>query len=196
MGIELSKAGGFLNNINNTFDQITRVAQGLLCIPSLLGKFLSGKNSLAGLASALTGSISNAVTNIVNSIVQNEIASIGNLFSQTLRQKFQNTLNDINTFNQMFQSVINLFSKIRSTLDYIKSTENCAYAASSLLSCIRSAANNLQKQISKPSSKIQEFSNKLNSSIAGKNGIVDNYVQSNLQAATKARLQINLQNFL
>jgi hypothetical protein len=196
MGLEQAKVGSFLNNATSVFDQLTRVAQGLLCIPSLLGKFLTGKSSLSGLAGALAGAIGNTVSNIVGTIIQNEIAFVGNLVAQTLRQQYQNIISILNTFAQIFNTAKSLFSKALDTLDFIKSSENCTYAGSAMLSCILSSAANLQKKIKKPASKLAEFNNQLTSSIAGKSGIINNYVQSNLRGLDKAKMQLNLQNFL
>lgn len=196
MGLEQAKVGSFLNNATSAFDQLTRVAQGLLCIPSLLGKFLTGKSSLSGLATALAGVIGDTVSNIVGTIVQNEIAFVGNLVAQTLRQQYQNIISILNTFAQIFNTAKSLFSKALDTLDFIKSSENCAYAASAMLSCIISSAANLQKKIKNPANKLAEFNNQLTSSIAGKSGIINNYVQSNLSGLDKAKMQLNLQNFL
>lgn len=192
MGLEQAKTGSFLNNFSSTYDQLTRVASGLLCIPSLLGKFLSGKSNLSG----LTGAVGSVVSNIVNTIVQNEIAYIGNLVAQSLRQQYQNATSIINTFRLIFNTAKNLFTKSQDTLDFIKGTENCAYAASTLVSCIFTASKNLQKQIKKPASRLQEFNWKLNDAVTGNNGIVNNYVQSNFQAVDRAKIQMNLQNFL
>jgi uncharacterized membrane protein YeaQ/YmgE (transglycosylase-associated protein family) len=195
MGLEQAKVGSFLNNAKGTFDQLTTVAQGLLCIPSLLGKFLTSK-SLSGLASALVGSIGAVVGNIVNTIVQNEIATIGNLVAQTLRQQFEAIQSVLNTFSLIFQTVKNLFSKGNDTIDFIKSTENCAYAASSLASCIISSAANLQKQIKRPASKLQQFNDGLTQAITSKSGIINNFATNNLKAVDKAKIQLNMQNFL
>lgn len=196
MGLEQAKVGSFLNNFNSTFDQLTRVAQGLLCIPSLLGKFLSGKSSVSGLAGALSGALGAVVSNIVGTIIQNEIAFIGNLVSQALRQQYQNINSILNTFAQIFNTAKNLFNKVQDSIDFIKSSENCAYAGGAMLSCILSSAANLQKKIKNPANKLTEFNNKLTDAVAGKSGIINNYVQSNLRGVDKAKMQMNLQNFL
>lgn len=196
MGLEQAKVGSFLNNFNSTFDQLTRVAQGLLCIPSVLGKFLSGNKSLSGLAGALSGALGAAVSNVVGTIIQNEIAFVGNLVAQALRQQYQNANSIINTFALIFNTAKNLFSKSQDTLDFIKSSENCSYAGAAMLSCILSSAANLQKKIKNPANKLAEFNNKLTDAVAGKSGIINNYVQSNLRGVDKAKIQMNLQNFL
>lgn len=196
MGLEQAKVGSFLNNFNSTFDQLTRVAQGLLCIPSVLGKFLSNTKSLSGLASALSGALGAAVSNVVNTIVQNEVAFAGNLVSQALRQQYQNVISILNTFALIFDTAKNLLKKSQDTIDFIKSSENCAYAGSAMISCILSSSANLQKTIKKPANKLAEFNNKLTDAVAGKSGIINNYVQSNLRGLDRAKMQMNLQNFV
>jgi hypothetical protein len=195
MGLEQAKVGSFLNNAKSAFDQLTTVAQGLLCIPSLLGKFLTGK-SLTGLAGSLLGTIGAAASNIVNTIIQNEIATVGNLVAQTLRQQYQDIISILNTFALIFNTAKNLFNKTLDTLDFIKSSENCAYAASAMASCIISTAANLQKQIKKPADKLSLYNSKLTEAVTGNSGIINNYVQSNLRSLDKAKMQINFQNFL
>lgn len=196
MGLEQAKVGSFLNNFNSTFDQLTTVAQGLLCIPSALGKFLSSNKSLSGLAGALSGSLKAVVSNIVSTIIQNEIAFTGNLVSQALRMQYQNAISIINTFALIFNTAKNLFKKSQDTLDFIKSTENCSYAGSAMLSCILSSAANLQKKIRNPANKLSEFNNRLIDIVTGKSGTINNYVQSNLSGVDRAKIQMNLQNFL
>ena len=195
MGLEQAKVGSLLNNANNVFNQLTTVAQGLLCIPSLLGKFLAG-GSLSGLAKALSGALGSAVSNIVNTIVQNEIAFVGNLLAQAARQQYQNILSIIQTFKAIFKTIAGFREKVADTLDFIKNNENCAYAASQLISCILAASTNLQKQLKNPAQKLAEFNNKLTDAVAGKSGIINNYVVQNLKAVDKAKMQLNLQNFL
>ena len=195
MGLEQAKIGGFLNNASSAIDQLTAVAKGLLCLPSLLGGFLSGK-SIGGIAGALGGAIGGVVSNIVGTIVQNEVAFVGNLVAQALRQQYQSIMSIIQTFQMIFNRAKSFKSKIANTLSYIKGSENCAYAAGSLASCIFVAATNLQSKLKKPAQQLQNFNNQLTDAVAGKSGIINNYINKNLQGVDKAKMQMNLQSFL
>lgn len=187
----LPKIGSFLNNATGTFDQLTKVAKGVMCIPSLLGSLFSG----GGLKS-FGASVLGAAANVVNTIVQNEIALIGNLVSQALRQLYRDLLGIINSFKAIFDTVANLRQKASDTLDYIKNSENCTYAGAEMASCILISATNLQKTLQKPAQKLTEFNNKLYDAVGGSSGTLNNYVNKNLQFLDKAKMQMNLQNLL
>lgn len=187
----LPKVGSFLNNATSTFDQITKIAKGIMCIPSLLGTLFSG-GGLKSFGAAVLASAGN----IVSTIVQNEIALIGNLVSQALRQLYRDVMSIIRTFKAVFDTVAKLRQKTQDTLDYVKNTENCAYAAGELVSCVLISATNLQKTIRKPAQKLDEFNNKLYDAVGGSTGTLNNYVNKNLQFLDKAKMQMNLQNLL
>lgn len=187
----LPKVGSFLNNATSTFDQITKVAKGIMCIPSLLGSLFSG-GGLKSFGAAVLG----AAANIVSTIVQNEIALIGNLVTQALRQLYRDVMSIINSFKAIFDTVAALRQKVQDTLDYIKNTENCAYAAGDLVSCVLISATNLQKTIRKPAQQLTDFNNKLYDAVGGSSGTLNNYVNKNLQFLDKAKMQMNMQNLL
>jgi hypothetical protein len=187
----LPKVGSFLNNATSTFDQITKVAKGIMCIPSLLGSLFSG-GGLKSIGAAVLG----AAANIVSTIVQNEIALIGNLVTQALRQLYRDLMSIIKTFKAIFDTVAALRQKAQDTLDYIKNTENCAYAAGDLVSCVLISATNLQKTIKKPAQQLTNFNNKLYDAVGGSSGTLNKYVNKNLQFLDKAKMQMNLQTLL
>lgn len=187
----LPKVGSFLNNATSTFDQITKVAKGIMCIPSLLGTLFKG-GGLKSFGAAVLASAGN----IVSTIVQNEIALIGNLLTQALRQLYRDIMSIIKTFKAVFDTVARLRQKAQDTLDYVKNTENCAYAAGDLVSCVLISATNLQKTIKKPAQKLDEFNNKLYDAVGGSTGTLNNYVNKNLQFLDKAKMQMNMQNLL
>jgi hypothetical protein len=187
----LPKVGSFLNNATGTFDQITKVAKGIMCIPSLLGTLFSG-GSLKSFGAAVLG----AAANIVSNIVQNEIALIGNLVTQALLQLYGDLMSIIRTFRAIFDTVAALRQKAQDTLDYLRNTENCAYAASDLISCVLTSATNIQKTIKKPAQQLNNFNNKLYDAVGGPSGTLNNYVNKNLKFLDKAKMQMNLQNLL
>lgn len=187
----LPKVGSFLNNATSTFDQITKVARGVMCIPALLGKLFSG----GGLKS-IPGAVLGAAANIVGTVIQNEVALIGNLLAQTLRQKYRDLKGLINTFKSVFNTAGNLKNKTQDTLSYVKNTDNCANAAAELVSCVLISATNLQKVLKKPAQQLQNFNNKLYDEVGKQSGVLNRYANKNLQFLDKAKMQMNLQNFL
>jgi len=187
----LPKIGSFLNNATSTFDQLTKVAKGIMCIPSLIGSLFKG-GGLKSFGAAVLG----AAANIINTIVQNEIALIGNLISQTLQQLYRDILSIINTFKAIFLTVAALRKKVIDTISYIKNTENCTFAGANMLSCILVSATNLQKTLQKPAQQLTQFNNSLYDAVGGNSGTLNNYVNKNLQFFDKAKMQMNLQNYL
>lgn len=187
----LPKIGSFLNNATGTFDQLTKVAKGVMCIPSLLGSLFSG-GGLKSFGAAVLG----AASNVVNTVVQNEVALLGNLFSQALRQVYRDLLSIISSFKLIFDTVARLRQKSTDTLDYIRNSENCAYAGADMASCILISATNLQKTLQKPAQQLTYFNNKLYDAVGGSSGTLNNYVNKNLQFLDKAKMQMNLQTLL
>lgn len=196
MGLEQAKVGSFINAANGIFNQLTTVAQGLLCVPSLLGQFLSKNTSLAGVSNSLSGALGSTVSNIINTIVQNEVSLAGNLLAQAARQQYQQALSIIQTFRSIFNALQGAGQKVDDTLDFIKGQENCAYASSQLISCILATSSNLQKSLRTPSQKLQEFNWRMTDAVAGKSGIINNYAVQNLKAVDKAKMQLTFQNLL
>lgn len=189
----LPKVGSFLNNATGVYDQLTKVARGLLCIPSALGSFLAGRTPGGG---SLGAAVLNAVKNAVNTIVQNEVALVGNLVAQTLRQQYKTIQGILQSFKSIFIVASNLRNKTTDTLNYIKGTENCTHAASEMVSCLLISATNLQQRIRPISQNLQEFNNTLYDAAGSSSGIIDRKINRDLQFLDKAKMQMNLQNLL
>ncbi len=196
MSVARSKIGSFVNNANSTLDQLTAVAQGILCIPSTLSAFLTNSGSIPGTVARAGGAIAATVTNVVGVIVQNEIATIGNLFAQALQQQYQVIRDIFSGLQSIVDLVFKFGDKVGSTVDYIKNAENCAYSTSQLLSCVLGAATNLRQEIRKPAENLDAFNNRLVEITSGNSGIIDNYVSRNMQGVDRAKMQLALQSYL
>ena len=187
LNTNLDKAGSLLNNANSIFDQMTSAARGLLCLPSLLGSFIS-------FSASLPGAVIGAVTGAVTSVIQSEIAYAGNLVAQAVNRELAIVNGIINKLDSLIQLATILTSKVRSTLDYIKGTENCAYSASQLAACILNTATNLKKQYRRPAQNVDAIQNKLLNAATNDTGIVNNYLTKQANAVSKAQLQVSIQN--
>lgn len=202
-----SKVGGFLATANDTFDKITGVAKGIMCIPSLFKDFVStvSTTNLLGVAATAAAQLASAVAGMVLSAVQDAVnqvlGAVANLINQQLKliQELFNTLNDIKDF------ITSIDDKAKDALNFIKNDENCKFAAGNLLSCvINSVANLSPKNLGGQLTSLNKVTDKVNSiaddvtskitAIGSKANVVTNFIDGNLAALDKARKSISIQN--
>lgn len=192
---------------NDTFDRITGVAKGLMCIPSLFKDFVStvATTNLLGAAATAAAQLASAVAGMVLSAVQDAVnqvlGAVANLINQQLKliQELFATLNDIKQF------ITSIDDKAKEALDYIKNQENCKFAAGNLLSCvINSVANLSPKNLGSQLPSLNSVTDKVNSiadditgkitQVGSKANVVTNFIDDNLNALDKARKSIAIQN--
>lgn len=202
-----TKVGGLLATANDTFDRITGVAKGLMCIPSLFKDFVStvATTNLLGAAATAAVQLASAVAGMVLSAVQDAVnqvlGAVANLINQQLKliQELFTTLNDIKQF------ITSIDDKAKEALDYIKNQENCKFAAGNLLSCvINSVANLSPKNLGSQLPSLNSVTDKVNSiadditskitRVGSKANVVTNFIDDNLNALDKARKSIAIQN--
>lgn len=202
-----TKVGGLLASASDTFDRITSVAKGIMCIPSLFASFVStvATTNLLGVAAQAAAQLAGAVAGMVVSAVQDAVNQVlgaaAALINQQLRliQELFATLNDIKQF------LTSIDDKAAEALEYIKNQENCKFAAGNLLSCvINSVANLSPKNLGSQLLSLNSVTSKVNSiadDITGKitavgsnANVVTNFIDSNLNALDKARKSIAIQN--
>lgn len=202
-----TKVGGLLAAANDTFDRITGVAKGIMCIPSLFKSFAStvATTNLLGAAAQAAAQLASAVAGMVLSAVQDAVnqvlGTVANLINQQLKliQELFATLNDIKQF------ITSIDDKAKEALDYIKNQENCKFAAGNLLSCvINSVANLSPKNLGSQLPSLNSVTDKVNSiadditskitQVGSKANVVTNFIDDNLNALDKARKSIAIQN--
>jgi|TARA_R110002126_G_scaffold288622_1_gene442528 hypothetical protein len=172
---------------SNKVGQLSTIAKGALCIPSIIsGLSTDGIKKLAGavagsIASAIQGSIS-AVTDLALGAVQDQVnkltGAINGLIS-TATGLVATIAGTIETAKQFYQ---NIKAQILDIKDFIDTKENCQFAAASLANCIISESiNNLSLKAVKDISsglgsidnKVSELSNKISEPVGAINNFMD-----------------------
>ena len=191
----ISSVKGFLNAANARADQLTAIAKGALCLPSILsnlpdlGKAVMG-NILASANSILSDATS-AISGIVTDTIDNAIAKITGSIAGALNTitglvaEVAGAIESIKSFAE------GLSSKVSDIKDFTASKENCNFAAASLLNCIASQAlaNVSAKaavEVSKGLLPIDEFANSISDSILAPTGAINNTINKTANEIDRA----------
>ena len=191
----ISSVKGFLNAANARADQLTAIAKGSLCLPSILsnlpdlGKAVMG-NILASANSILSDATS-AISGIVTDTIDNAIAKITGSIAGALNTitglvaEVAGAIESIKSFAE------GLSSKVSDIKDFTASKENCNFAAASLLNCIASQAlaNVSAKaavEVSKGLVPIDEFANSISDSILSPTGAINNTINKTANEIDRA----------
>ena len=187
-----AKAGKFFYAVNKTTDQLTQVAQSLLCIPSLLGNFLT-----RGQYGKLLGAAATGIFNAVQTVVSNAISFQLNRLTGEATAFVNDQIKLIAEARAVIDQLVSLFGQFASAVTDVRDfVSNCLYAASELASCIaHEAVGNINKKTAKAvNEKLGPAVNDATQSISDAGGTVSAYVDRNLDFFDKAREQIALQN--
>lgn len=182
---------------SNKFNQLTTVAKGILCIPSIItnlpGSLTSvGGGIAAGIASAATAAVQ-SVTALVTSAISAQVAKVTGAVDSvlnTITGSIATVAGAIDVTNKFIQDIKNQVSDVRA---FISDKENCNFAAASLANCIvNQALNSLTpkaiKDISKGLVTLDDAGSKLAESISSPAGAVGDFMgkaNSEMQRAAK-----------
>lgn len=194
MSIEQSVQSNFVSNNDSLFDQLIKAKNGLLDVSNVLSDFLLQKSVLLVASSTTSNSLDVIAVKIANELAKENSAIAGNLILQFLKKQNLNASDAFINNSEIINVEQTLQSKNQETLNYINTTENAAFNSSFLLANIIALISNHQKQTKKVD--YESLFTSISNSITGKNGIIDNYIQSNLSSANKANTQLQLQTTL
>lgn len=158
---------------NKTSDNLTKIAQGLLCIPSLLGAFLNPAKILRGFE-ANQKEIAGIVTGIVQSTVASELDRLSGYINYFIKDKAE-LIKEISTAaNRIFSLIGGFNNRVTNSIEFAKSQENCIYAASQLLSCItkKSKAGITNKASNAIRDNISPYVNKVGDELSSIDGAI------------------------
>jgi prophage DNA circulation protein len=196
----ISSVKGFLNSANARADQLTAIAKGALCLPSILsnlpdlGKSVMG-NILASANSILSDATA-AISGIVTDTIDNAIAKITGSIAGVLNTitglvaEVAGAIESIKSFAE------GLSSKVSDIKDFTASKENCNFAAASLLNCIASQAlANVSAKaavdVSKGLVPIDEFANSISESILSPAGAINNTINKTANEIDRATRMVS-----
>ena len=191
----ISSVKGFLNSANARADQLTAIAKGALCLPSILsnlpdlGKALMG-NILASANSILSDATA-AISGIVTDTIDNAIAKITGSIAGVLNTITSLVAEVAGAIESIKSFAEGLSSKVSDIKDFTASKENCNFAAASLLNCIASQAlANVSAKaavdVSKGLVPIDEFANSISESILSPAGAINNTINKTANEIDRA----------
>ncbi len=191
----ISSVKGFLNSANARADQLTAIAKGALCLPSILsnlpdlGKALMG-NILASANSILSDATA-AISGIVTDTIDNAIAKITGSIAGVLNTITSLVAEVAGAIESIKSFAEGLSSKVSDIKDFTASKENCNFAAASLLNCIASQAlANVSAKaavdVSKGLVPIDEFANSISDSILSPAGAINNTINKTANEIDRA----------
>lgn len=134
---------GFINSTNETLDKFMGVAQGVLCIASTIGKFITGDISIGSLKSIGKELIQqgfNSILGTVQSYIQDQIYSrIYNIFGIAIGTAYK-IANIVQNLREGIASLLGRIQGIRDKAENIFNhglkTENCTFNSTYLAQCI------------------------------------------------------------
>lgn len=196
----ISSVKGFLNASNIRADQLTAIAKGALCLPSLisglpdLGKSIIG-NVIASANSILSDAAS-AIGGIVTSTIDNAINKITGSIAGTLNSITGFVAEVAGTIEEVKNFAKGLKDKVSDIKDFTSSKENCNFAAASLLNCITSQAlaNVSAKaavEVSKGLVSIDELANDVRNSILSPTGAINDTINKTAFEINRASRMIS-----
>lgn len=196
----ISSVKGFLNAANIRADQLTAIAKGALCLPSLisslpdLGKSVIG--SVIASANSILSDAASAISGIVTSTIDNAINKITGSIAGTLNSITGFVAEVAGTIEEVKNFAKGLKDKVSDIKDFTASKENCNFAAASLLNCITSQAlANVSAKVAVDVSKglvpIDELANDVRDSIAKPGGAITNTINKTASEIGRASRMIS-----
>jgi hypothetical protein len=184
-------------------DQVSTVAKGILCIPSILANLPS---ILGGVASSILRSvfdqanaIGDALSGIILDTVTDFFASITGSITNLIRRA-QGVQAEILASIKLIKDFVTGLSDVAKEIkDFALDSENCKFAASELIKCvvaniIGNTSNKLVANIGGSRDKLSSFANDISSRIAKPGEVIDRFVTKQSSMIDKANTQIKAIN--
>lgn len=196
----ISSVGRFFNAANEKADQLTSIAKGALCIPSIVAGLPDmGKSLVTNLAANATSILSQA-TSLVSSLVIGSIGSAVNRITGSVTGLL-NTVTGLvasvaGVVKQTKEFAEGLRDRVTDVKDFSADKENCNFAAASLLNCITAEAlSNVTAKgavdIAKGASTIDSFANNISNNITSASGAINRTINKSVQEVNRAERMIS-----
>lgn len=184
---------------NNKVDQISSVAKGILCLPSILSSLPS---ILGGLGASVLGSIysqfssiGGALTSLITDTINQALGAITGAITNILNKVLSLQAEILGAINLVKDFVDGLTSTAKDIKNFVSDSENCKFAASELAKCIAASligdlSNKIVRDISGSTDKIDSYIGSITAKIAKPGEIIDKYVNKQSSMVDKATTQI------
>jgi UDP-N-acetyl-D-mannosaminuronate dehydrogenase len=177
---------------STAFSNITKIAKGLLCLPSLLKQYKTANSfSITGAIKQIIPQLTDALKQVISSQIESLISSAAGTIIGPLKDllsDLQVTAKNVGNFTkEVSQSTQEL-------VDFVKNQQNCAAQGASIFNCVSQlVANNISKKTVRDNSSADSIVKKIQDETAGVQGVISAVTERELQWANKLRRQIQLQ---
>lgn len=183
----------FVTALNNTVDRILSVANGILCIPSVLA---NADQVLKGIGNALGNAIAETISDISNlvvSYVQNIANNILGVINDAIRAVFGGLADLFNCFSQ---TVTGLQKAATSIVKRHKSVDDCTVAAAMLANCIfgevrKKITNDVAVGLQSNRVNINSVTNEILTDLSKPKSVFTDYVNKQEKYFNRATNQLN-----
>lgn len=199
----ISSVGRIFNVANSKADQLTTIAKGALCIPSMIAGLPDLGKSLIGNIAASASSILTSATSMISDLV---VGTIGGAVSD-ITGSFTSVINSATGAIASIAGVIEqgkafykgLGDKVQDVKDFSESKENCNFAAATLLNCITSQAlSNISTKgavdISNGLRSVSSFATEISDKIASPAGAINRTIDKAAYEVGRAERMISKSN--
>lgn len=200
---------GLVNAVNETSDKLNTLANGILCIPSILSNLPSILGSVAtsvtaGLA-AYSLQLLQGISDSVVGIVANQLGEITGAVS-ALANKLLSVEQDIlGAVSVISKTIKDAYDRIDDIKDSMFSADECKFAAAQLMSCVAGSllsnvTNKIGNEVSRGLTSIDNaasnITSKAVSGILSPGNVVDQYVSKTSATIDKATAQVKTMSIL
>jgi len=189
----VSSVKGFFNAANEKADQLTSIAKGALCIPSMiagmpdLGKQAVGQ--IVASASTILNQASSIISNLIIGSIGSAVNDITGSISGLINSVTGMVASIIGTIEQAEEFKESIKNRVKDIKNFTADKENCNFAAATLLNCITiQALSNVSTKgavdISKGLRSVSSFATEISDKIASPSGAINRTIN-------KAAFEVN-----
>jgi len=201
----LSNVINFRNVANNTIDRISTIANGALCLPSLIGTILTQpQKALAGVKNTVLNAAKqqlNQLTGLIKYQLTSVINQVTGRIDGALRQVSQ-LINDIkSTFAIIDDLKKTLTKRSGDILQFTNNKQNCDALAANLAKCFQTRVGmefnrKVQKDFynSSPAKALDDITAKITKQIEGGENVFEGFVNKYSSQVDKATTQLSKVN--
>ena len=203
MGNIIGSVGRFFNAANGKADQLTTIAKGELCLPSIVtGLPALGKGLVSGALSQMTSILGNAVstiTSLVTTTIEDSINAITGSITGVIDTAVGLVSTVASVIKQAEEFKEGIKDRVTDVKDFTSKKENCNFAAAALLNCIQSQAlseitTKEAVNVKKGLSSVTNFANKTANKITASTGAIDRAVTKQAASIDRASRVIEKSN--
>jgi hypothetical protein len=185
MANPLNTLNSVINAANNSADQLTTLAKGVLCLPSILrGSVTTSASIIKGIKAGASQTII-ALTSTVNSLIvgtiQNQVSLLTGA-AVSVVNTIQGAIASVAAAAEISKIFVSgLKARVADIKSFISDKDNCNFAAGTLTSCIinqslNSVTSKAIIDISKGTSSVSGITSNIAKDITSSTGVINNFI--------------------